>query len=228
MQIAITMTAWKRPHRTRQTLAALAKCRGIADCVFIPNIEPGRDDVIEQFRAWDHCAKQVAINDARLGVNRNTAVVLTRARQAKVDAVIHLDDDTALTPDALEFFRWGFSHFADDDLVFSIGAYSRPAFKPSPEQSHECRLRATHNCLAWGTWRNRLTHMLVNWCYRNPSSYRKHINETRGDRLQLYPVLSRVQCVTHPPWRNKHRVSCTAERIANVDSLFSKQWFTAR
>ncbi len=48
------MTSYRRPAYTREVLAALAKCEGIAEwLLLLPNVEPGNDEVVAAFREWD-------------------------------------------------------------------------------------------------------------------------------------------------------------------------------
>ena len=76
---AITMTAYRRPAYTREVLAALAQCDGIADWLLLPNVEPGHDEVIDTFRQWSACESRLAVNKERMGLNRNTQEALVRA-----------------------------------------------------------------------------------------------------------------------------------------------------
>ena len=219
MNLVVTMTAYRRPEYTRQVLAALADCRGIENCLFLPQVEPGHEEVIQLFRGWDACESRLIVNPQRLGLNRNSFTALMRARQAKCDAVIHVEDDTVPSPDTLDFFRWGFEQFEHDHSVFSLGAWNKPDTEPLPAQSHECCSRNWLWRFGWGTWKNRLGQILANWCFRNPKNFGWHINTTRGNRREIHPVLSRIQNIGYeqgesgysPEWyRANHRTPWVA------------------
>ena len=68
----VTMTSYPRPDYTREVLAALANCDGIADWLLLPNVEPGNDEVIAAFREWGACEIRLVVNEKRLGLNKNT------------------------------------------------------------------------------------------------------------------------------------------------------------
>lgn len=100
----ITMTAYRRPDYTRQVLDALAQCNGIGDWIFLPNVEPGNDEVIELFRSWDACECRLVVNETRLNLNRNTHAAVSRAYDLRADTILHLEDDTVPSLDALLYF----------------------------------------------------------------------------------------------------------------------------
>ena len=90
----ITMTSYRRPDYTREVLAALANCDEIDDWLLLPNVEPGNEEVVELFRAWDACESRLVVNKKRLGLNRNTHEAVYRAFQLRADVMVHLEDDT--------------------------------------------------------------------------------------------------------------------------------------
>jgi len=102
----ITMTAYRRPAYIREVLAALAQCDGIADWLLLPNVEPGHEEVIDAFRQWSACESRLAVNKERMGLNRNTQEALVRALLLRAAVVVHLEDDTVPSPDALRYFDW--------------------------------------------------------------------------------------------------------------------------
>jgi GT2 family glycosyltransferase len=110
---AITMTAYRRPAYTREMLAALAQCDGIADWILLPNVEPGHEEVITAFRDWKASEVRLLVNHERLGLNRNTHDALFRAYQLRADVIVHLEDDAVPSPDALRYFRLGGERAAD-------------------------------------------------------------------------------------------------------------------
>src|SRR5688500_581820 len=87
----ITMTAYRRPAYTREVLDSLAKCDGIADWLFLPNVEPGHEEVIGAFRDFSACESRLLVNRNRLGLNKNTHDALFRAFQVRADVIVHLE-----------------------------------------------------------------------------------------------------------------------------------------
>ena len=112
----ITMTSYRRPDYTREVLNALAKCEGISDWLFLPNVEPGNDEVIAAFREWDACESRLVVNDKRLGLNKNTHDAVYQAFKLRADVMLHLEDDTVPSPDALHYFDWAVRELLIPDI----------------------------------------------------------------------------------------------------------------
>jgi hypothetical protein len=187
----IALCAWNRPDYTRQALAALRECRGIADALLLPRVEPGHEDVIALCRAVDFCEVQVTVNPVRLGVNRN-AVTALQTGFAHSDFVIYVEDDILLSPDALEFYAWADARYQADDRVFSVTAYNRA---PDYDQPFATGLRSWFHSWGCATWRNRWTQVAAE-LWATPTSYDTWLTEQwvrpRG-LLEAYPVLGRCQ-----------------------------------
>jgi hypothetical protein len=218
----ITMTAYRRPQYTREVLDALSRCNGIGDWQFLPHIEPGHEEVIEAVRMFDACEKIVTVNPTRLGLNRNTFQCVDQANTIKAEVLVHLEDDTVPSPDALKFFEWAFERWSSDSTVFSISGYNNPKNAPTNLQRFECRYgRPKFTCWGWGTWRDRLRQMIVHWCFRDPRSFAHNLNRrVRGNRTELHPQLSRIQNIgyelgengrTAEWYRANHRAPWVAE-----------------
>lgn len=193
--IVISMTAYRRPAYTRQVVNALADLRGISNCIFIACCEPGHDETWEALQEFDACERQLIRNNKRLGLNKNTREVLVRARKIK-DATchVHVEDDTVLSPDALEYFLWALTE-CDQKNIFSIAGHNRPTIEPPPETTYEARLRLWFTCWGWAMSRKNLTRCLANWCTKNPKSFAWHLNRQvrKSQEFEIHPQLSRVQ-----------------------------------
>jgi hypothetical protein len=125
----ITMTAYRRPQYTREVLDALARCDGIGDWTLLPNAEPGNSEVIAAFRDFHACECRLVVNERRLGLNRNTLAALMRAFHLKADHIVHLEDDTVPSPDALRYFEWGIDHLVEHDpkhTILLVSGYNKP------------------------------------------------------------------------------------------------------
>ncbi len=198
----ITSVHFDRPDYTRASLDALARCEGIADCLYVARVEPGSEEVIEAVRGVGFCEARVVVNPRRLRCAANTVAALG-AGFARGDFVIHVEDDILLAPDALDYFRWARDRYRDDPAVATVSAYHRQAEEPGPAEYHDVRRRVWFHPWGWGTWRDRWRSFL-----RAPAREAMAVDVLpgRGDwdinfsRLfvsrglhEVYPRLSRAQ-----------------------------------
>ncbi len=153
MSKVVTMTHYNRPDYTRRSLAALAKCRGIEDCLLLPHVEPVNDEVIALLRAASFCECRVTINPTKLQVDPNTIRCFDEAF-AISDFCLHVEDDILLAEDALEFFWWAKERYADDPTVMSVTGYTK-GDSPPPEQHHHVERRAWFHPWSIATWKDR-------------------------------------------------------------------------
>lgn len=223
----ITMTAYRRPAYTREVLDALAKCAGVTDWLLLPTVEPGHDEVIAAFRDWTASDIRLQVNRERLGLNRNTQEALFRAQQLKPEIVLHLEDDTVPSPDALLYFDWAVRELLIPDVKSSDGhqillasGYNKPKTEPLPEQSRTCDTRPIWTPWGWAVDRPRLLWLLANWCTRNPKCFTCRFRGAyRATRREVFPLLSRIQNIGYeqgengrtPEWyRANHRTPWVA------------------
>lgn len=225
----ITMTAYRRPAYTREVIEALAKCDDIAKWILLPNVEPGHEEVIDAFREFTACECRLSINANRAGLNRNTLAALMRAFHLKADRIVHLEDDTVPSPDALRYFEWGIDHLVANDpkhTILLVSGYNRPRTKPTAEQSHLCETRPIWTPWGWGVDRSRLTWLLTKWCTRNAKCFTCQFrSQYRRTRKELFPLLSRIQNIGYEfgengrssEWyRAHHRTPWVAEELTSL------------
>lgn len=197
----ITMTAYRRPKYTREVLTALAQCEGIGEWVFLPQVEPGHEDVIQQFREWNACECRFTVNRTRLGLCRNTHEALFRAYQLRAEVIVHLEDDTVPSPDALRYFDWAIRDVLIPDIKSTDGhhiliasGYNKPTSAPAIAQANVCVTRPIFNSWGWGVDLTRLRWMLIHWCFKDPkrftTPFRRGYHKTRRE---IFPTLSRIQ-----------------------------------
>lgn len=219
----ITMTAYRRPAYTREVLAALAECDGIADWLLLPNVEPGNEEVIDALRTWDACESRLVVNARRLGLNRNTYAAVHRAFEMRASVSLHLEDDTVPSPDALRYFDWAVREVLAGDERHSIllaSGYNKPRTKPRPDQSHSCEYRPIWTPWGWAVDLPRLKWLIVHWCFRNRQCFTcKFRAKYRRTRREVFPILSRIQNIGYelgengrsPAWyRANHRTEWVA------------------
>lgn len=217
----ITMTGYRRPLYTREVLAALAKCRGVGGWTLLPSVEPVPETAAE-FSAWSASEMHLAVNRKRLGLNANTHAALHRARKMRPSVVVHLEDDTVPSPDALEYFEWAVANLPKKALLAS--GYNKPETEPPPEASHVCDVRRVWTPWGWAVGPHGLRWLMEHWSFRNAKCFTCHVKKKYGGRLnEVYPLLSRVQNIGYemgendrtPEWyRANHRTPWTAGDVA--------------
>jgi len=227
---AITMTAYHRPAYTREVLAALAKYDGIGDWFFLPNVEPGNEEAIAAFRGWDACESRLLVNRQRLGLNKNTHDALFRAYQLRADVIVHVENDTVLSPDTLRYFDWAVRDVLIPDEKHAIllaSGYNKPKTEARPDQSHVCDLRQIWTPWGWAVDRSRLTWLIVNWCFRNRKCFTCQFRARyRRTRREVFPILSRIQNIGYakgengrsPQWyQANHRTPWVAKELGSAE-----------
>ena len=226
----ITMTAYRRPDYTRQVLDALAKCRGIGDWLLLPSVEPGDDGVRAAFESWSACESRPQWNAKRLGLNANTRSALERARALKPTVVVHLEDDTVPSHDALDYFAWAVREIVQPkrrgqrNHTISIAAgWNKPATAPTEADRWRCLTRKIWTTWGWAVDASTLNWLLVHWCPKNPRCFSCKFKETySATRNEVFPVLSRIQNIGYemgenrrtPQWyRDHHRAPWVAGEL---------------
>jgi hypothetical protein len=199
----ITMTTYRRPDYTRQVLDALARCRGIGNCRLLVACEPGHPEVVAAFNGWDACYIHLKVNEKRRGLNKNTRTVLSRALELQPDYLLHIEDDTVLSPDALEYYQWALNESRKHADVFSVAGYNKPDKPPAPADVKLAAKRKWFTCWGWAVTGKRLAEILQHWSAANPKSFAWHLNKkVRAGRFEIYPKLSRVQNIGYEKGEN--------------------------
>jgi hypothetical protein len=90
----ITMTAYRRPAYTREVLAAMAKCDGIADWLLLPNVEPGNEEVIAAFRESFGRNRFRGVATGRPGRRARLAEIAKQRPPATIQVVARTGDRT--------------------------------------------------------------------------------------------------------------------------------------
>lgn len=192
MNITITMTAWHRPDYLRRALDHLGACRGVGRFGVTVSIDGDWPDVqkachvVNEFsfaRAWVH---------PHLGCNANTLATLDYGFE-HVDFVIHVEEDVALAPDALEFFEHAANTYQDSPEVFSATGYSRPVTDREPDPNLVIRRSWFH---PWGfaLWRNRWAHARAEVANNlNGATWDHYVNAyvMRNGLVEVAPLLAR-------------------------------------
>lgn len=184
----LTMTAWKRPDLTQQVLESLAKCHKIENYKLFAFIEPGCDQVVDAFNKFNACEKQIVVNSQLMGIAENTKQALNVAFE-QGDYNIHIEDDTVLLPNTLNFFEWCDEKFKDDQQIGTCSAYSGNMSQSLPYHAIAHRW---FGCWAWSTWKTRWEHSLKNEWGGDMCRFASHVNgwQFKNRKLQIYPMQS--------------------------------------
>lgn len=108
---AMAMTAFRRPGYFREVLFTLANNTGLEDYVLHFGLEPVTPEVLEVARSVQFMPTVLTINSHSLGVTENPYELLKRVFETTdVPAVLYLEDDVILAPDAVRLATWYFQH----------------------------------------------------------------------------------------------------------------------
>lgn len=121
----ITLVAYKRPAYTNEVLRHLACCRKLDQfhrlCIFI---DPGNDEVVEVCRARRQSFSipvELTVNEKLLGVAQNPVRAYTFVfEELSTDFNVAIEDDAALTPDALELALWFYANHGSPSSRYSF------------------------------------------------------------------------------------------------------------
>jgi hypothetical protein len=187
----ITMVLFNRPDYTRTVIEAMRRCVGIENCLILPHIEPGCDEVIALAKGIDFAQAEVTVNPKRLGCGLNTFRAWEDGMN-RGEFITHIEDDTVPAADCLNFMEHCRDRYEDDHTVFSACAYNR-YFCP-PENYFKVARRGAYTCWIVGLWKNRWEWIRQNW-NPDPNRYATFLcNRTRERQLaEVYPLLSRAQ-----------------------------------
>ncbi len=190
--IAIVLTACKRPKYLRRVLAELAQCRGIEDCVFLPHIEPGNDEIRSLIETFHACDMRPTFNQTILGPMSNIRASWLDGF-AVADYVVIVEEDIVPAKDFIEFHRWANDRFKGSEKVLNVTAYNRRS-EPCPSfQDHEVNQRSGFHGWGSGSWKTklefwtRIIHPKISWDTMIDQTSRML------NMIEIYPELSRCQ-----------------------------------
>jgi hypothetical protein len=206
MSRSISMTAFSRPDYTLQALYSIAQTQGSCEWPFFASVDgvdhPDRDTVLlhqchavrEVFRSRRPGFPGVHFQEERLGCDANTLQAIQTAFSAGSDFNLHVEDDTVLSPDALELCDWFYRYPKRDDYA-CLCLHSL-----SHDESHPLELVEASTFCAWGwaitreMWER---WFLPEWCAKkhHPRGWDWSMSLTmqKHGLKCLHPVLSRVK-----------------------------------
>jgi hypothetical protein len=119
------MTAYRRPDYTAQVLDSLSRCEGVDRWLFLPHVEPGNERVETMIKQFSACESRPVFNETRLGLNKNSQAALQHAQRSCSHFNVHIEDDTVLSPDFLQYMEWACKTYKDDNKIFSVSGYNK-------------------------------------------------------------------------------------------------------
>jgi len=215
----IAITLHKRADYTKQVLDALSSCEGIEDYHVIMSIDGYDADVTNEANAFSSCKTKEVLNHEIYGCSLNTYFVLDRAF-SKSNYVIHIEDDTVPSVDALRYFEWGFQYLLNRE-IFSIGGYNREGTIDS--SASELNTAEGFICWGWATWKDRWEWVKFNLNHYPNLSWAVRVNHTVNTKKMkhIFPDVSRIQNVGA-----RNGVHVTEEEHADIHHI--KHWMGDR
>ena len=194
MQIAVF--AFNRPDLLQRTLTALA-ANDLADKASVTCFcdgprhekdEPGTHAVRELAKkAQGFASVEVVERPKNMGCAASIIDGLTEMFRLH-ERLIVIEDDIVTSPYALRFLSEGLAHYADNEQVFNIAAWTPPhiARNLPAEYPYDVYAIPRFNCWGWASWRDRFQD--IDWTvkdyrtFKNSPQLRKAFN-AGGDDL---------------------------------------------
>jgi hypothetical protein len=183
----VTVTACRRPAYTRRTLEALRRCHGVGEYSVSIIVDAGCDETLAVASEYASIGWNVGYPSENLGCNGAILAALDIGFSQN-DYHIHLEDDTPPARDCLLWFEWG-RQFGSDDRVFSVTAYNTANGLRDGADT-----RRWFTPCGWATWIDRWSEIRASWPAGREVTWDVIQNtQTRGDRYEIRPTLSRTQ-----------------------------------
>lgn len=104
--LAMAMTVNNRPGYLQEVLTSLSNNRFLDSFTLHFGLEPGNKEVARVCEKTDFISKQLHVNRHHLGDLENPYQLLTRTFEMGYEAVLYLEDDVVLAPDAVDLALW--------------------------------------------------------------------------------------------------------------------------
>jgi hypothetical protein len=200
--ISISLTCFRRLDFLQTVVNSLlsSNMEDISIKLFA-SVDYFNDDCVSYLRSLN-IDKIITLNKPPIGCNHNTLLAIDQAINSNYsNYVLHLEDDTVLTKDALQYCKYAFEKYKDAESVRSITAYNKT--DNIDENEIYSTIEQTFFC-AWGCgfWTHKWTDIKNNWIkYLSPRnggmSWDTHLNKTlfaKGPKyIQIKPNISRIQ-----------------------------------
>jgi hypothetical protein len=154
--MAVVMTAYRRPYYLAPVLESWSKVRGVRDLALFRISLDASDRTEEMLQVIEAAPfpADVRVNLPRLGVNVNKVEAATAVfrEHPRVQFVVHAEDDLVVADDVLKLMDAAAAEFREDPEVAIVCSQSRvQGTDPAVVRSYDCFSSAW----VWGTWRDR-------------------------------------------------------------------------
>jgi len=109
MKKTVTLVAFKRPEYTAKVLESL-KANNLEGYTLIMSLEPGHEETRRVCETVDFMPHEVIVQTQNLGVNWHNKTIYDYVFRIGSELNVALEDDTPLSPDALDLANWYFEN----------------------------------------------------------------------------------------------------------------------
>lgn len=199
--IAISIAAYKRIDTLIRVLDSIrsADQQNIQIKIFV-SADYHSDEVIETIQDYD--VNNILINNPRLGCNANTLNAIEFAINQKFsNYILHIEDDTILAKDCLQYASYVFNRYEKEEEALSITCYNKTV---DINDTKIYDIESQEFFCAWGCgfWADKFGTIKQNWTkHLTPmnggvswDSYINHSLFSGGPKYkQIKPTISRIQ-----------------------------------
>jgi hypothetical protein len=199
-KLTITLTCSNRADYLKEVIDTIRDAdKTDIEILFLPSIDYKSQKVVDIISNVDFIEKDVYIHNPRLGCNQNTLFAINRGiRYDFSDYVLHLEDDTPISKDALQYFMYCFKKYDDDKNILSVGGYNKTE---DFDESEIYEIFTQNFFSAWGCgfWKSKWDIFVKNWSKSNSNfdmSWDSYIHEVLFVKElfhQARPKISRIQ-----------------------------------
>jgi hypothetical protein len=200
IDLGISLTCFKRADYLKQVLDSLKESLnyyGDHSFVLYPNIDYHNKEVVELVEKINWIETKITCNNPPIGCNRNTKEAIKKVSENH-ETILHLEDDTVLTYDAIDFYVYMLIKYANSNSVISISGYNKT--EELDKNSYFSTFEEKFFC-CWGCafWQNKIKIILDNWTsqlgFMNPQSWDSFLQENvfKNKYFQARPIVSRIQ-----------------------------------
>lgn len=242
-QFNISLTCFRRPDYLSEVIDSLQKSikyskLDLSKTSLYVNIDGDNKEVVDLINSIDFIPKNVIQNIPSIGCNKNTFETINRAINDS-DYLLHLEDDTVLSEDAIEYFLYMFEKYKDNERVICIGGYNKTDFL-DPDNLYVSFIENFFSCWGCGFWNHKWPIFRDGWTNQlsvnNPQSWDSYLQDnlfaTGKKYQQVRPKISRIQnigaklgtWVIDPIWHEfNHKSPFTSD---NIEQSHKHSWAT--
>jgi hypothetical protein len=163
--IAIALFAYNRPEHTRKTLKALEACEGASELTLYVFADGARSDVdrpkvvevreVIQSLEWAG-GLELHLSDTNKGLANSIIHGVTHVLHQH-DAIIVLEDDIVLAPNAVHYFESALHRYVDYPAVGSVSGFAHPHKRLRIPHSYpyDTYFLVRNSSWGWATWKDR-------------------------------------------------------------------------